>query len=145
MNLCSWPMGLHQDLPVHQHTFRRRLLFVTRSVTGAPRHNAELSRVRCLAQKQHVADPVVTDPAPAPSAEHPGSNGVAKAAGSPSTAYPFTEIEAKWRHHWLQNKTFATPDIASLDTSKPKFYALDMWVRPDPSDCLCYFALLFAR
>ena len=41
--------------------------------------------------------------------------------------YDFREIEAKWQRHWQQHKTFRTPDLAELDTSKPKFYALDMW------------------
>ena len=47
-------------------------------------------------------------------------------AGSQSSGYNFREIEAKWRHFWMENKTFKTPDLADLDTSKPKFYALDM-------------------
>ena len=47
-------------------------------------------------------------------------------AGSHSSGYNFREIEAKWRRFWLENKTFKTPDLADLDTSKPKFYALDM-------------------
>ncbi len=32
--------------------------------------------------------------------------------------------------HWLENKTFRTPHITELDTSKPKFYALDMFPYP---------------
>ena len=32
--------------------------------------------------------------------------------------------------HWLENKTFRTPPMAELDTSKPKFYALDMFPYP---------------
>ena len=34
------------------------------------------------------------------------------------------------RRHWLEYKTFRTPDFAELDTSKPKFYALDMFPYP---------------
>lgn len=47
-----------------------------------------------------------------------------------SAAYPFTEIEAKWQAFWEQHKTFRTPDFKDLDTSKPKFYALDMFPYP---------------
>ena len=79
-----------------------------------------------MAQKQHFADPAVTDTGSG-AAEPSTSNGVAAATVVQSSAYPFTEIEAKWRHHWLQNKTFATPDIADLDKNKPKFYVLDMY------------------
>lgn len=32
--------------------------------------------------------------------------------------------------HWKQHKTFRTPDMSELDTSKPKFYALDMFPYP---------------
>lgn len=46
--------------------------------------------------------------------------------GPQQSGYNFREIEAKWRHFWLENKTFRTPDLSDLDTSKPKFYALDM-------------------
>ncbi|HPH16385.1 MAG TPA: class I tRNA ligase family protein, partial [Bacteroidales bacterium] len=40
--------------------------------------------------------------------------------------YNFTEIEKKWQDYWETNKTFKTV----LDTSKPKFYALDMFPYP---------------
>ncbi|XP_073158506.1 leucine--tRNA ligase, chloroplastic/mitochondrial [Henckelia pumila] len=43
-------------------------------------------------------------------------------------AYPFLEIEAKWQLYWEENKTFRTPD--EIDTSKPKFYVLDMFPYP---------------
>ncbi|EIE26840.1 putative leucyl tRNA synthetase [Coccomyxa subellipsoidea C-169] len=45
-------------------------------------------------------------------------------------SYPFTELEAKWQDFWLRNKTFRTPDIGELDTSKPKAYILDMFPYP---------------
>lgn len=47
-----------------------------------------------------------------------------------STAYPFTAIEDKWRRFWEANQTFRTPEFKDLDTSKPKFYALDMFPYP---------------
>lgn len=34
------------------------------------------------------------------------------------------------RRHWKQHKSFRTPDMSELDTSKPKFYALDMFPYP---------------
>ena len=40
--------------------------------------------------------------------------------------YNFIEIERKWRKHWAENKTFAAED----NSSKPKFYALDMFPYP---------------
>ncbi|XP_015885761.2 leucine--tRNA ligase, chloroplastic/mitochondrial [Ziziphus jujuba] len=43
-------------------------------------------------------------------------------------AYPFREIEPKWQRHWEENSTFRTPD--EIDTSKPKFYVLDMFPYP---------------
>ncbi|XP_016501913.2 leucine--tRNA ligase, chloroplastic/mitochondrial [Nicotiana tabacum] len=43
-------------------------------------------------------------------------------------SYPFHEIEPKWQHYWEENKTFRTPD--EIDTSKPKFYVLDMFPYP---------------
>ena len=42
--------------------------------------------------------------------------------------YPFNEIESKWQRHWESNRTFRTPD--DPDTSKPKFYVLDMFPYP---------------
>lgn len=43
--------------------------------------------------------------------------------------YNFSEIEKKWQEFWDQNKTFKT----ELDSSKPKFYALDMFPYPSGS------------
>lgn len=45
-----------------------------------------------------------------------------------SSAYPFAAIEAKWQEYWEQNQTFRTPD--EIDTSKPKYYVLDMFPYP---------------
>lgn len=127
MNVSLWPVGVHQqELAVHQQSCRRLLLLSSRRVLQSPRRNTAEPHLRSLAQASHVADPAVA-PGTEPVAQPAASNGVSSNGTiSPSTAYPFTDIEAKWRHHWLQNKTFATPDIAELDTSKPKFYALDM-------------------
>lgn len=43
-------------------------------------------------------------------------------------AYPFHEIEPKWQRFWDENSTFRIPD--EIDTSKPKFYVLDMFPYP---------------
>ena len=40
--------------------------------------------------------------------------------------YNFREIENKWRGFWAQNKTFKVTE----DTSRPKFYVLDMFPYP---------------
>lgn len=76
----------------------------------------------------HAAPPA-TDIAPSKqdvsSVFDTSSNGTFK-----STAYPFTEIEAKWQAYWDTNLTFRTPEFKDLDTSKPKFYALDMFPYP---------------
>lgn len=41
-------------------------------------------------------------------------------------AYDHQAIEKKWQNFWLSNKTFK----AELDTSKPKYYVLDMFPYP---------------
>ncbi|MEO1021486.1 MAG: leucine--tRNA ligase [Bacteroidota bacterium] len=40
--------------------------------------------------------------------------------------YSPSAIETKWQKYWLNNKTFKTPN----DTSKPKYYVLDMFPYP---------------
>ena len=42
--------------------------------------------------------------------------------------YPFQNIEQKWQSFWESNKTFRTPD--NVDTTKPKYYVLDMFPYP---------------
>ncbi|KAL2634023.1 hypothetical protein R1flu_005502 [Riccia fluitans] len=42
--------------------------------------------------------------------------------------YPFAEVEAKWQQVWEEEQTFRTPDL--VDTSKPKYYVLDMFPYP---------------
>lgn len=53
-------------------------------------------------------------------------------------AYPFHEIEPKWQQYWEEHKTFRTPDD-DIDTSKPKYYVLDMFPYPRST----FFLLLF--
>jgi leucyl-tRNA synthetase len=43
-------------------------------------------------------------------------------------AYPFKEIEAKWQARWESEATFRVPE--KIDTSKPKYYVLDMFPYP---------------
>ena len=40
--------------------------------------------------------------------------------------YNFSEFEQKWQKYWLDNKLFSS----DIDTSKPKFYCLDMYPYP---------------
>ncbi len=42
--------------------------------------------------------------------------------------YPFQEIESRWQSYWESNKIFRTP--ITVDTSKPKYYVLDMFPYP---------------
>jgi len=46
--------------------------------------------------------------------------------------YSFREIEAKWQKHWLETKTFHTPNPGEpgFDPARPKFYVLDMFPYP---------------
>lgn len=41
--------------------------------------------------------------------------------------YPYKDIEQKWQEYWESKKTFRTPET---DTSKEKFYVLDMFPYP---------------
>jgi len=47
--------------------------------------------------------------------------------------YDHRSIEPKWQSHWVENKTFRTPAIQDLDTTKPKAYILDMFPYPSGS------------
>ena len=40
--------------------------------------------------------------------------------------YSFLDIEKKWQKFWAENKTFEV----KLDSSKPKYYVLDMFPYP---------------
>ena len=40
--------------------------------------------------------------------------------------YSHREIEAKWQAYWQSHKVFST----DIDSSKPKFYVLDMFPYP---------------
>jgi leucyl-tRNA synthetase len=42
--------------------------------------------------------------------------------------YPFKDIEARWQAAWQERKTFRVPE--DVDTSKPKYYVLDMFPYP---------------
>ncbi|KXZ41204.1 hypothetical protein GPECTOR_654g772 [Gonium pectorale] len=77
----------------------------------------------------------------APSSATPASPSADGTKSGPSTAYPFTEIEAKWQAYWEANQTFRTPD--DVDTSKPKYYVLDMF--PYPSWTQWIFLKLYER
>ena len=43
-----------------------------------------------------------------------------------SKYYPFADVEPRWQQYWVDRKTFA----AGQDTSRPKFYCLDMFPYP---------------
>lgn len=46
--------------------------------------------------------------------------------------YPFDEFEVKWQNRWDEQKTFKTlnPGDSGFDSSKPKYYVLDMFPYP---------------
>ena len=74
---------------------------------------------------RHVLHSTVEAAAPtAPAVDTDASS----AAQQASTAYPFPEIESKWQQYWEQQQTFRTPE--GVDTSKPKYYVLDMFPYP---------------
>ena len=58
----------------------------------------------------------------------PASSGAEGAASESAGGYPFATIEPKWQRFWSSERTFKTP--RAVDTSKPKFYALDMFPYP---------------
>lgn len=47
-----------------------------------------------------------------------------------SSAYDHVAVERKWQETWMQRGDFTTPSLDMLDTSKEKFYALDMFPYP---------------
>ncbi|MES2921142.1 MAG: class I tRNA ligase family protein [Verrucomicrobiota bacterium] len=49
--------------------------------------------------------------------------------------FPFREFEPQWQQRWESEKTFRTPGPgdADFDTTKPKFYVLDMFPYPSGS------------
>ena len=51
----------------------------------------------------------------------------------PDPLYPYAEIEPKWQAHWLQNKTFKTPESSEGASDKKKLYVLDMFPYPSGS------------
>ena len=54
----------------------------------------------------------------------------AAAAAERAGSYPFARIEREWQQYWLAQGTYRTPPLDELDTTKPKFYALDMFPYP---------------
>lgn len=106
-----------------------RLAQLRRPALGRQHGSAAFSTSRtCQAASAASVTEVETQPQPQPAGSEAG--GAVKGGVYQSTAYPFTDIEAKWQAFWDEHKTFRTPDITELDTSKPKFYALDMFPYP---------------
>ena len=102
-----------------RHTIGRGCL--GRRLAGTNKRCDLLSAVRCAA--------VPTTEKETKSGHIDGSHAVSDEMYQ-STAYPFTAIESKWRAYWEEHQTFRTPEFKDLDTSKPKFYALDMFPYP---------------
>ncbi|KAK9852573.1 hypothetical protein WJX84_003463 [Apatococcus fuscideae] len=83
---------------------------------GARRHRAASRCVQSYVVRAAAAAPAKAEPS--------------QAVTPKPAVYPFTEIEQKWQRYWRESRTFKTPDLGQLDTSKPKFYALDMFPYP---------------
>ncbi|KAF8066270.1 leucine--tRNA ligase [Scenedesmus sp. PABB004] len=88
---------------------------------------AAAARAAPLARRAAAARPrpAVADPVAPLTASEPGGD-----AGGPAAAggYPFADIEARWQAYWEEQQTFRTPE--AVDTSKPKYYVLDMFPYP---------------
>lgn len=80
------------------------------------RRLSHLARVRSSAKKKKTTKCNLKN-------ETPASTSV-----DSKRVYPFHEIEPKWQRYWEDNRTFRTTD--DVDTSKPKFYVLDMFPYP---------------
>ncbi|CAI7781326.1 unnamed protein product [Closterium sp. NIES-54] len=110
-----------------------RSTFAHVSNQPAPCRMSRNARVLCSAAASDgggsSSSSTAVDTAVAP-ATAPATAGAppAQTGSRQSTAYPFTEIEAKWQAQWEEKATFRTPD--DVDTSKPKYYVLDMFPYP---------------
>jgi hypothetical protein len=134
MQRCSHASGRHCAL-VQQ--LRTRMFVLRTSVrSGLPARAA-----RCLAAPRswRSVPALATCALHGASAAHGGGSAVVRAApaaaaaeapatGAPGAQYPFREVEERWQRHWEEHATFRTPE--EVDTTKPKFYALDMFPYP---------------
>lgn len=114
-SLCNWKIGSV-----------RGLQGFSSSASSLTRKNCDRSLWSIGSSTSQI--PQVTEPSKQNSLDV--QDGVSTPQSSKSSAYPFTEIETKWQAFWENNQTFKTPDFKDLDTSKPKFYALDMFPYP---------------
>lgn len=80
-----------------------------------------------LPHSRHISRAVPAQAA-APTAPAVDAEGSSTEQQPASRAYPFPEIEAKWQQYWEEYQTFRTPE--EVDTSKPKYYVLDMFPYP---------------
>ena len=85
-------------------------------------------RIRNSAHRLRQSVATQSAPVAAPSAEPAPASDSGSDSPRQSSAYPFTDIEGKWQAYWLSHKTFRTPE--EIDTSKPKYYVLDMFPYP---------------
>jgi len=92
-------------------------------------HNSSLDirNSGCVLSRSLSSRRVATS-AQAPAKQQATQEAGSKSESQASTAYPFAEIEKKWQQYWQMNRTFRTPD--EVDTSKPKYYVLDMFPYP---------------
>ncbi|KAI0560474.1 leucine--tRNA ligase [Gracilaria domingensis] len=54
----------------------------------------------------------------------------ASTESEPAVGYDFRSFETKWQAIWAARGDFSVPNLPELDTSKPKYYVLDMFPYP---------------
>ena len=119
--------------PVFDHC--RHQLWVSAS-SGVTRHKLQHAHSQSHRANSTTcrASTAVADPAVTGEAQQDATAPMPSPQPSVSSAYPFADLEAKWQQYWFKHKTFRTPEFKDLDTSKPKFYALDMFPYPRSAD-----------
>ena len=117
---CGWHVSTSAS-----HSVSRQKLRHGSTLKYRRQPSRSYSNTACSASAA-TADPAVTGK------EQIDASALTSDTPSPSvsSAYPFSSIEAKWQEYWSKHKTFKTPELKDLDTSKPKFYALDMFPYP---------------
>jgi len=95
---------------------------------GRP-HQRHLAGIACTPSQAAAAAATASQ---ATKVSAPERDSPSTAAGQ-QRAYPFDDIEKKWQRIWDERKTFRTPELDKLDTTKEKFYVLDMFPYPSGS------------
>lgn len=95
---------------------RRRRQGLFSSLWDSPTH----SFASLLAPTSRAVPPRTTDSDSSDSSD----------SDNPSIGYDFRKFEPKWQQTWAQRGDYVVPNPPQLDTSKPKYYVLDMFPYP---------------